>query len=91
MEITSGTGGGGGGGAVTVADGADVALGAKADAAATTDTGTFSLIALFKRLLATGLQVLPYSRPWATWPTGLRTPVPRSKSGARPTVPSRRP
>jgi hypothetical protein len=36
---------------VSIADGADVALGAKADAAATTDTGTFSLIALFKRLL----------------------------------------
>jgi len=40
-----------GGGAVTVADGADVAQGAKSDAAATTDTGTFSLIALIKRLL----------------------------------------
>ncbi len=37
--------------AVTVADGADVALGAKANAAASSDTGTFSLIALFKRLL----------------------------------------
>jgi hypothetical protein len=35
----------------TTADGDDVALGAKADAAATTDAGTFSLIALFKRLL----------------------------------------
>lgn len=34
-----------------VADGDNVALGAKADAAASTDTGTFSLIALFKRLL----------------------------------------
>ncbi len=33
------------------ADGDDVALGAKADAAATTDAGTFSLISLFKRLL----------------------------------------
>jgi hypothetical protein len=42
---------GGGGGAATIADGADQAEGAKADAAATTDTGTFSLIALFKRLL----------------------------------------
>ena len=41
----------GGGGAVTIADGDDVALGAKADASATTDTGTFSLISLFKRLL----------------------------------------
>jgi hypothetical protein len=47
----AGTSGGGGGGAATIADGADVAEGAKADAAATTDTGTFSLIALFKRLL----------------------------------------
>lgn len=34
-----------------IADGDNVALGAKADAAATTDAGTFSLIALFKRLL----------------------------------------
>jgi hypothetical protein len=47
----AGSGGGGGGGAATIADGADQAEGAKADAAATTDTGTFSLIALFKRLL----------------------------------------
>jgi hypothetical protein len=47
----AGTSGGGGGGAATIADGADQAEGAKADAAATTDTGTFSLIALFKRLL----------------------------------------
>lgn len=43
--------GGGGGGAVTVADGADGALGAKADAPATTDAGAASLIALTKRLL----------------------------------------
>lgn len=42
---------GGGGGAVTIADGADVTLGATADAAASSDTGTFSLIALTKRLL----------------------------------------
>lgn len=41
----------GGGAAVTIANGADVALGATTDAAATTDTGNFSLIALFKRLL----------------------------------------
>ncbi|RVU07520.1 hypothetical protein EOE18_00005 [Novosphingobium umbonatum] len=40
-----------GGGAMTEADGANVALGAKADAAATSDTGAFSLIALTKRLL----------------------------------------
>jgi len=46
------TGDGGGGGAVTIADGADVTQGAKADAAATTDTGTFSIVALVKRLLA---------------------------------------
>ena len=37
--------------AVTIADGADNSQGAKADAVATTDTGTFSLIALFKRSL----------------------------------------
>ena len=41
----------GGGGPVTIADGSDVTLGAKADAPAANDTGAFSLIALFKRLL----------------------------------------
>lgn len=50
-NIRTNSSGGGGGGAVTVADGADVALGARADAAAATDAGTFSLISLFKRLL----------------------------------------
>lgn len=45
---------------VTIADGSDVALGAKADAVATTNTGTFSLIALFKRLLNISQQSLPY-------------------------------
>jgi len=35
--------------ATTIADGADVAQGARADAAATTDTGAFSLVALVKR------------------------------------------
>lgn len=43
------TGGGGGGGAVTIADGADVAEGALADAACATDNGTCSVIALIKR------------------------------------------
>lgn len=37
--------------AATMADGANVSLGARADAAAGSDTGTFSLISLFKRLL----------------------------------------
>lgn len=44
-------GGGGGGGATTIADGADVAEGSRADAPATTDNGSASLIALQKRLL----------------------------------------
>lgn len=52
LPVSSGGGGGGGGGATTIADGADVAMGARADAAATTDTGTFSLIALVKRLVS---------------------------------------
>ena len=38
--------------AVTEADGANAALGAKADTSATTDGGTFSLISLFKRMLS---------------------------------------
>lgn len=42
---------GGGGGAATIADGADVTQGARADSAATTDTGTFSIVALTKRML----------------------------------------
>lgn len=45
---------GGGGGAVTIADGADSTLGAKADSVASSDTGTFSLIALIKRSLQSG-------------------------------------
>ena len=40
-----------------VRDGGDETQGAKADAAATTDTGTFSLLALVKRLLSVGLWV----------------------------------
>lgn len=51
LHVVVDSGGGGGGGAVTIADGADVTLGAKADAAATTDTGTFTLQALTKRSL----------------------------------------
>lgn len=44
--VFSAGGGGGGGGAVTIADGADVTLGAKADASAT--SGSVSAIALLK-------------------------------------------
>lgn len=44
--------GGGGGGAVTIADGADVTLGAKADAVCGTSTGTCTLQALIKFLNA---------------------------------------
>jgi hypothetical protein len=39
------------GGAATIADGADVTQGAKADSSASSDTGTFSIISLIKRLL----------------------------------------
>lgn len=45
--------------ATTVADGSDVAMGARADSAATSDTGTFSLIGLFKRLLSKLTSQLP--------------------------------
>jgi hypothetical protein len=54
----------GGAAKVRVEDGHDVATGAKADAAATTDTGTFSLIALTKRLLS----------QFATWLLTVGTP-----------------
>ncbi len=46
--------------AATIADGADAALGAKADSVATTNTGTFSLISLIKRLLNISQQNLPF-------------------------------
>lgn len=42
---------GGGSGAVTVGDGADATFGAKADAAAATDTATATYMSLFKRFL----------------------------------------
>lgn len=46
-----GAGGGAGGGAVTVADGASVTLGARADAPASSDTATATLMAFMKRLV----------------------------------------
>ena len=46
------TGGGGGGGAVTIADGADVTQGAKADAAWTSGNGT--VISLLKKIASAG-------------------------------------
>lgn len=79
VYITNATGdpvpitGGGGGGAVTIADGADITQGAKADAAASTDAGTFSLIALFKRLLGkitAGLGVVPINSALFTGSAG---------------------
>lgn len=45
---------------VSEADGANIALGARADAAATTDAGTFSLIALIKRLLGKTGSAAPF-------------------------------
>ncbi len=52
VHIAGGGGsGGGGGGAVSIANGDDVALGARADGAASSDTASSSLIGLFKRSL----------------------------------------
>ncbi|WP_398493356.1 hypothetical protein [Variovorax sp.] len=48
---TSSGGGGVGGGAVTIADGASATLGARADAPASSDTATASLMAFMKRLV----------------------------------------
>lgn len=56
---TNAGGGGGGGGAVTVADGADVTLGAKADSACGTATGTCSLEALIKFLNNAAISAIP--------------------------------
>lgn len=61
---------GGGGEAIEIADGGDATQGAKADAAATTDTGAFSIVALIKR----GLQ---------NWTT-LLARIPALSNGAVP-------
>jgi hypothetical protein len=53
------SGGGGGGGAVTIADGADVTLGAKADAAAADGAATASLIAVLKGVLTAAQASVP--------------------------------
>lgn len=50
--VGCGAGGGGGGGAVTVADGADITLGAKASLAATSSVGSFDAISLLKAIVA---------------------------------------
>lgn len=57
--LCTGSGGGGGGGAVTIADGADVTQGAKADAACGSATGTCSEIALLKYLNAAVVDTTP--------------------------------
>lgn len=49
VTCLTGCSGGGGGGAVTIADGADITQGAKADSTCATDGGTCSLAALIKR------------------------------------------
>jgi len=51
MPVSTGGGGGSGGGdgAVTIADGADVTQGAKAQTAATNDSGSWSIVQLIKR------------------------------------------
>ncbi len=57
--LCTGSGGGGGGTAVTIADGADVTQGAKADATCGTATGTCSEIALLKYLNAAVTDTTP--------------------------------
>jgi hypothetical protein len=51
-SVAPGGGSGGGGGATTIADGADTAEGAKADTQATDDTGSWSVVAILKRISA---------------------------------------
>lgn len=55
--VAGGSGGGGGGGASTIADGADVAEGAKADAACATSGSTCNAIQILKGLLAAAQDV----------------------------------
>lgn len=56
----------GGASAVTIADGADVTLGAKADAPAANDTGTFSLMSFIKRISGNITAFLGFSTPGGT-------------------------
>jgi len=67
--------GGGGGGAVTIADGADVAQGAKADLAATSSVGTYNLIQLNKGILAAAQDTTPVNVNVASATTGGCTPT----------------
>lgn len=79
-------GGGGGGGAATIADGADVAEGAKADTVCGSDTGTCTLIALIKRLNQTATSAIPAGTATIgtvgqlTYPVGA-TPITASATG----------
>jgi hypothetical protein len=57
--VSSSGGGGGGGGAVTIADGADVTLGAKADSAYAGGGGSVSAIAILKGLYAALVAATP--------------------------------
>jgi hypothetical protein len=57
-------------GAVHIADGSAVTIGAKADAAAGTDVGAFSLIALVKRALDTHLKAIATSTAASALETG---------------------
>lgn len=60
------TAAGGGTIAVTIADGADVTLGAQADAPAANDTGVFSLMAFIKRISGTLTSILGFFNPPGT-------------------------
>lgn len=52
--------------AVTIADGADVTLGAKADAPAANDAGAFSLMAFIKRISGSITSMLGFNTPGGT-------------------------
>lgn len=86
--ITSGSGGGGGG-AATIADGADVTQGAKADTVCATSTGTCTVTALIKKLntLIDTLNTNVTSPvPAGTNTVGGTTPVASATGGATPST-----
>ena len=72
--------GSGGAGAVTVADGADVTQGAKADSAANNSTSSWSLVALLKGIYALLAGVLSSALQAVT--TGGCTPYPYTSAGS---------
>lgn len=81
VHIVAG-GGGSGGTAVSISDGQDFTQGSQADASATSDTGTFSLVALTKRQLEHLTDILAADGDILSELQGLRSVIGNTDDGA---------